>query len=137
MQTCLRDPRVPNLSVAIRNEVLSTQSSDCVLAKSVRVLALTEESALAGLLGVRVDDTTRCLYTVNPADVSNGLALKPRLVNGPTGNNPLDTVSVGRAIEYFDNPTGTGPNRTQAGEARIYAVDRYSGSLKEMTVAAQ
>jgi hypothetical protein len=136
VQTYLRDPRAANLSAAVRNEVLSTVSSDCVMAKSVRVLALTEESALAGLLGVRVDDTTRCLYTVPASDVTNGMALKPRLVNGPTGNNPLDTVSVGRAIEYYDNPTNTGTVRTQAGEARIYAVDRYSGSLKEMTVAA-
>lgn len=135
VQTFLHDPRVANVPQAQRDEVLSRSSSDCVMVKPVRVLALTDESALAGSLGVRVDETTRCLYSVNPTDVSGGLTLKPRLVNGPTGSNPLDTVSVGRAIEFYDNPTNTGTTRTQTGEVRVYTVDRYSGILKELTVS--
>ncbi|MBY0309350.1 MAG: prepilin-type N-terminal cleavage/methylation domain-containing protein [Phycisphaerales bacterium] len=136
VRSYLSDPRSATLTPAMRDEVLSDKSSDCVMAKPVRVLALADESALAGALGVRVDDASRCLYAINPSDVSAGLTLSPRLVNGPTGNNPLDTVSVGRAIEFYDNPTNTGNLRTQTGEVRVYTVDRYAGSLKELTVPA-
>lgn len=132
--TALNDP---NVSAADRLAAIGPDSGDMVLAKSVRVLALTDESALAGLLGVRVDDVSGCLYAVDPADVTAGLTLAPRLVNGPTGGTPLSTVSVGRALEYYDNPTGTGTARNTTSEVRVYAVDPYGGNLKELTVAPQ
>lgn len=132
--TVLNDPRVNDTD---RLNAIGPNSSDMVLVKPVRVLALADESALAGSLGVRVDELTRSLYTVNQADIDAGLTLKLRLVNGPTGNNPLDTASVGRAIEFFENPTGTGTVRTQTGEVRLYSVDRYNGSIKELTVSPQ
>ena len=132
--TALNDPRVND---ATRQALIGPASGDMVMVKPVRVLALADESALAGSLGVRVDEITRCLYTVSQNDVTAGLTFKPRLVNGPTGTNPLDTVSVGRALEFYDNPTGTGTVRTTTGEVRMYTVDRYSGSIKELTVSPQ
>lgn len=135
--TFLHDPRVATLSPAQRNEVLSVISSDTVMVKPVRVLALADENALAGSLGVRTNDITRCLYDATDAQLTAGLTFAPRLVNGPTGSNPLDTVSVDRAVEFYDNPTGTGNVRTPTGEVRVYTVDRYTGTIKELTVSPQ
>ncbi|HZW07240.1 MAG TPA: prepilin-type N-terminal cleavage/methylation domain-containing protein [Phycisphaerales bacterium] len=136
--TFLNDPRTAALPQVQRDEVLSPASSDCVLVKPVTVLALADENQLAGMLGVRVDDVSRSLYVASPGEVSAGLTFSPRLVDGPTGGTPLDTVSVGRAIEFYENPTNTsGTVRTSSGEVRIYAVERYSGLLKELTVSPQ
>ncbi|MDP1661253.1 MAG: prepilin-type N-terminal cleavage/methylation domain-containing protein [Phycisphaerales bacterium] len=132
--TALNDPRV---TLVQRNAAIGPASSDMVLVKPVRVLALADETALAGSLGVRVNDVSRSLYEVTPGEVSAGLTFSPRLVNGPTGSNPLDTVSVGRAIEFYDNPTGTGTVRTSTGEVRVYTIERYTGTLKELTVSPQ
>jgi prepilin-type N-terminal cleavage/methylation domain-containing protein len=135
--TFLTDPRMASLGNAQRAEAVGVTSSDWVMAKGVRVLALADENALAGSMGVRVDEVTRCLYVATPGEVSAGLTFAPRLVNGPTGGTPLDTVSVDRAVEFYDNPTGTGTARVSTGEVRVYTVDRYTGTLKDLTVTPQ
>lgn len=134
VETVLTDPR---LSTAERSAAIGPNSGDVVLAKPVSVLALVDESALAGALGVRIDEASRCLYAAPEADVRAGLRLAPQLVPGPTGGAPVPTLWVDRAIEFYANPQGSDNARVTDREVRLYTIDRYSGALRELPVAPQ
>lgn len=99
-----------------RRELLGDESPDTVLARQVTQIALYDESRLAGALKVKIDRTTGTIYKSSEI---------PELVTGVTRDNLVDWIE-GRNLD--SDPA----DKLADKQARIYFVERYSGSLREM-----
>lgn len=99
-----------------RRELLGDESPDTVLARQVTQLALYDESELAGALRVRLDRTTATIYQ-SDEDPKLVASVSPRdLVNWIEGRNVASDA----------------PGKPADKASRVYFVERYSGSLREM-----
>ncbi|MBC7834618.1 MAG: hypothetical protein H7Y88_05895 [Phycisphaerales bacterium] len=115
-------------------QLLSSQSSDVVLARPVGQLALYDEERLVaglGRFGIKIDRDTGSIYTSVPADP------KPRVMVGSAGTQADLGLAIASWIEgdtkapfdgYPDRSTGDAP------EARIFVIDRYSGDARTVNV---
>lgn len=100
-----------------RRELLGNESPDTVLARQVTQIALYDESRLAGALKVKIDRNTGTIYK------SGGDY--PEHVTGYVRDNLVDWIE-GRKL------AGEPADKLADKQARIYFVERYSGSLREM-----
>lgn len=118
-----------DLSDADRRLMLGDYSPDTVLARPVSELALYDERSLAaGIKANGLNLATGSLYgdTTSPALVPTAPTLDPRLFGGS-----FDALAVTSAINnWIQGNTGKdGP----LSDARIFAIDRYQGTLREVT----
>ena len=107
-------------SDAQKRTLLGDSSPDTVLARQVTQVTLYDEQRLASALKTRVDRTTGSLY--KPGDV-------PELVASPVGS-VIDEIN--RWIESPDSADVDPGDQKPEQDARVYFVERYSGSLREM-----
>ncbi len=124
--------KVTGSGVNDRRAILGRRSSDMVLARPVMQIALYNEQKLAAALGVRVDPGTGCIYTAAPVSggIANYTGYRPMYV-GPVYLDDID-----RWIEGDTNQDGTVSNNSGADrpEAKLYAIDRFTGVLRQMEV---
>ncbi|MBX3316317.1 MAG: prepilin-type N-terminal cleavage/methylation domain-containing protein [Phycisphaeraceae bacterium] len=99
-----------------RRELLGDVSPDTVLARQVTQVVLYDETRLAGALRVRLDRDTQTIYRSGT---------RPELVAGVTRADIMNWLE-GR------NVSSDGPTKQPDKAARVYFVERYSGSLREM-----
>lgn len=99
-----------------RRELLGNESPDTVLARQVTQIALYDESRLAGALKIKLDRTTGTIYKASD---------RPELVAVVIRDNLVDWIE-GRKLD------GEPADKLADKQARIYFVERYSGSLREM-----
>ncbi len=99
-----------------RRTLLGNDSPDTVLARQVTQIALYEESRLAGALKVKIDRDTGTIY--KSSDI-------PEHVTGYDRTKLIDWIE-GRKL------AGEPADKLADKQARIYFVERYSGSLREM-----
>ena len=125
----------PALTENQRRDLLGWECSDMVLAKPVSQLALYEEAKLAAAIGVRVDRTTDCIYRPFVPGTSNTPELVVRT------NNPGNfTRDINRWMTGDTNIDGTYEAVSGSGqildapEAKIFTIDRYTGSLQAVEV---
>lgn len=111
---------LPASQAATRRELLGDSSPDTILARQVTQLALYDENRLAAALRLRTDRVTGTIYQNEDS---------PRFVTGGTGS----TVSnINAWIEGRYTPPGSPSDFEPEAEARVYSVERYSGSLREV-----
>lgn len=126
----------PGLNSMAKDQLLGRDSSDMVMARPVQQLALYDESRLASALRARIDPDSGCLYSAPPqnGDVQQFGNYSPKYV----GAQPNE-VRIGRINDWIEGDTNL-DGRVQPGdqgdrpEARLYTLDRYTGSLRSMPV---
>ncbi len=106
-------------SDASKQTLLGDSSPDTVLARQVTQIALYDEQRLAGAMKTRTDRATNSLYKAGD---------RPEFVAAPVSL----ITEVNRWIESPDSATTTPGEQKPAQDARVYFVERYSGSLREM-----
>jgi prepilin-type N-terminal cleavage/methylation domain-containing protein len=105
------------LNLQDRQQLVGEVATDMIFTKAVTQLALSSEKALAAALGVRVDGAggTGCLYQN---------AAQPTLLTGVTP----DAINAW-VEDRYQNAQG----RAVASDCRLYTVQRYLGTLQEVT----
>jgi len=134
VRTWLAKP-VANGGADIKRHVIGRVSSDMVLARPVMELAMYNEQKLAAAFRVRLDSVTNSIY-VDPANTSVNPSSVPMYVG------PIDLATIDQWIEGDSNLDGTvvGSSNTSSTvpqdhpEAKLYAIDRYTGVLRPMEV---
>lgn len=120
----------PTISLQTKQQILGDESSDTILVKSVGQFALCNENRLAKALGIRVDDSTGCIYQdpfkLTPAGLP-GPVFVQRL-GSPFGAN--DIADLDAWIEGHLTDTAGDPIDS---DCRIFTVQRYLGWLQEVT----
>jgi prepilin-type N-terminal cleavage/methylation domain-containing protein len=113
-----------SLSADNRRALLGDVSTDTILAKPVRQLALCNEAKLAGGLSVamatpvRLDPVTGCLY---------------RDFTQPQFVTPLNLDAVSAVIEVRFPVPASNPVEMIQTDTRIFTIQRYLGTLQEIT----
>lgn len=121
------------ISLNDKRRLLGRQSPDMVLCRPVGQIALYDEGRLADTLGARIDPVSGCLYQrPQYIDPANGTVNDARLVTGITQTRinrwiQGDTSGDGGVSEA----DATNPDRP---EAKLYAIDRYTGALQPVEV---
>lgn len=107
--------------------LIGNESGDTILAKTVGLLTVFDETRLAGALGGRLDRGSRSLYQ----DTTDGSVTDPVLVTigGVTGSTLTDRVNAW--IEGRDSGDGWTPPES---DARIFTIDRYQGGVVDVGV---
>ena len=122
-------------------------STDIVLAKPLPQVGLYDENKLASALGVRPGRYSGSLYDVTADEFNQGLNLQGAKyitvpgyspTGGPGANDNLSRA-IGRWIEGYLklNAADTDVRRAPNIEARMFAVDRYTGNLLPVRVPAE
>jgi len=110
--------------------LIGRKSSDTVLARPVMQLALYNEAKMAAAFGARLDPETGSLY--QGATALGGMnSYKPTYV---TGGTPAVTMANINTYILGNTSFLTATNSSERQEARLYSLDRYSGSLRELEV---
>lgn len=117
-----------------QNNAGATLSSHVVLARPVRQVALNDETRLAASLMVEINRDSGCLYrprpairpTDNPADFSAA----------PAFINTVTSIRINQWIEGDTNLNDRveGPDGNDEPRARIFSLDRYSGTPLQVEV---
>lgn len=102
-----------------KRELLGDRSPDTVLARQVTQVTVYDEQRLAGKLKVRLDRATGSLYKAGE---------RPEFVDGPS----TLIQDINDWIESPDSATVASGDQKPEQEAKVYFVERYSGSLREM-----
>lgn len=111
---------LPASDAVTRRQLLGDTSPDTILARQVGQLALYDENRLAGALRLRTDRVTGTLYQNEE---------EPTFVSGGTGSI---VANINAWIEGRYTPPGASGDFEPETEARVYTVERYSGSLREL-----
>lgn len=102
-----------------KRALLGDRSPDTVLARQVTQVCVYDEQRLAGKLKVRLDRATGSLYKAGE---------RPEFVDAPA-------TLIQDINEWIESPdsevVATGDQKPEQ-EAKVYFVERYSGSLREM-----
>ncbi|MGH7131627.1 MAG: pilus assembly FimT family protein [Phycisphaerales bacterium] len=122
-------------------------STDIVLAKPLPEVALYDENKLASTLGVRLGRYSGSLYELTADEFNQGINVTgPKYIGIPgysptAGPGAVDNISraIGRWLEGFQklNAADTDLRRSPNIEARMFAVDRYTGNLLPVRVPAE
>jgi prepilin-type N-terminal cleavage/methylation domain-containing protein len=120
--TALIDPQ--------KRRLIGDESGDTILARTVGLLTVFDETRLAGAIGGRLDRDSGSLYQ----DTTDGSVTDPVLVtiDGDTGPALTDRVNAwieGRSIGLWSG-SWTPPES----DARIFTIDRYLGGVVDVGV---
>ncbi len=129
------DPRVSAADLAGRYALLGDGSGDTILVKAVSQIALYDERALAGDLGVNVDRQTRCIYRLSqwdPARLGTD-PFRPQFPAFVQGNN-VTSQNIRRWIEGDTNFNGTPVDGGDQPKGRVFTVDRFSGQARPIAL---
>jgi type II secretory pathway pseudopilin PulG len=134
VRTLLSNPVFTTDPQAVR-EVLGDVSSDTVLARAVRSVALYRERDLAAALDLTPDRRSGVLYASDPSASPND----PFYPNGPqpvTGFDPEEAflwITSGQ----IDTATAGFADRVGSAPSRIFGVGRYDGRLIDLAQALE
>jgi type II secretory pathway pseudopilin PulG len=134
VRTLLSNPAFTTDPQAVR-EVLGDVSSDTVLARAVRSVALYRERDLAAALDLTPDRRSGVLYASDPSASPND----PFYPNGPqpvTGFDPEEAflwITSGQ----IDTATAGFADRVGSAPSRIFGVGRYDGRLIDLAQALE
>lgn len=134
VRTLLSNPDFTTDPDAVR-EVLGDVSSDTVLTRAVRSVALYRERDLAAALDLTPDRRSGVLYASDPAASPND----PFYPNGPqpvTGFDPEEAflwITTGQ----IDTATAGFADRVGSAPSRIFGVGRYDGRLIDLAQALE
>lgn len=126
----------PGLTSQDKTVLLGRDSSDVVLARPVQQLALYDETRLASALRARIDPDSGSIYVAprQTGDVQQFGGYTPKYVDAqPSG------IEISRINDWIEGDTDL-DGRFEAGDegdrplARLYTMDRYTGSLRPMPV---
>jgi hypothetical protein len=113
------------LPLAQRRQVLGNEASDSVLAKPVGQIAVYDERRMLSALRVRPDPDTQTLYRDPEQMATPGPAFTASVTNPPQTIDDLNAWLEGHLIDGSGNEVPS--------DARIFGVQRYLGTLQELT----
>lgn len=126
----------PGLTTQQKTVLLGRDSSDVVMARPVQQLALYDETRLASALRARIDPDSGSIYVAprQTGDVQQFGGYTPKYVDAqPSG------IQISRINDWIEGDTDL-DGQFEAGDqgdrplARLYTLDRYTGSLRPMPV---
>lgn len=114
------------LSMTDKRDILGRENSNIVMARPVSVIALYNEQQLAGALGTRLDRDTDSIYKPWATGQS-----EPELIAAS-----IQAQAINRWMEGDTDFSGStdGGNAADVPLAKLFSIDRYTGTLRRLEV---